>query len=275
MQTREWNFQSFDGLEMYAREWTPDDGMNAAVILVHGLGEHSGRYAHVGAMLAKNGYGLFGFDLRGHGKSGGPRGHAPSFEAFMKDIDAMFGKVAERYRDVPRYIYGHSLGGILVLNYVPRRKPELKGAVVTSPGLRTALEEQKVKVALAKLLGALAPSGALPSGLNADVLSHDLENIRAYKTDPLVHDKVSFGMAKDLLQAIQWAFDHASEFSIPLLLMHGTEDQIAYPRGSQEFAALVKGDCTLKLWEGMYHETHNEPEKEKVFTYLLEWLAKH
>ncbi|MBI4731395.1 MAG: lysophospholipase [Chloroflexi bacterium] len=275
MQTREWNFKSFDGLEMYARDWTPDGNMKAAVVLVHGLGEHCGRYAHVGATLAKNGYGLFGFDLRGHGKSGGPRGHSPSFEAFMKDIDGMFEKVKEKFPGKPLFVYGHSLGGILVLNYILRRKPELKGAVVTSPGMRTALEEQKAKVALAKLLGSLAPSASLPSGLDVDVLSHDVEVVRAYKADPLVHDKVSFGMGKNLLQAIQWAFDHASEFSVPLLLMHGTEDQIAYPRGSQEFASLVKGDCTLKLWEGMYHETHNEPEKEQVFTYLLEWLAKH
>lgn len=162
-----------------------------------------------------------------------------------------------------------------MLNYVLRRKPALAGAVVTSPGLRTALEEQKAKVMLAKVLGSLLPSVSLASGLDANMISHDLEVVNRYKQDPLVHDKISFGMAKNLMDAIQWTFDHAGEFDIPLLLMHGTADRIAFDRGSKEFAAKVKDDCTLKLWDGFYHATHNEPGKEQVFTFLLDWLEKH
>jgi alpha-beta hydrolase superfamily lysophospholipase len=275
MQTREWNFTSFDDIKMYAQEWTPDGDMKAALILVHGLGEHSGRYAHVGAVLAKNGYGLFGFDLRGHGKSGGPRGHAPSYEAFMKDIDIMFENVKATHPGKPLFIYGHSLGGLLVLSYVLNRKPEIKGAIVTSPGLRTALQDQKAKVFMAKLLGSIAPAATLPSGLDPNAVSSDPEIVRKYKEDPLVHDTISFGMAKSLIVAIPSVYAHVAEFPVPLLLMHGENDQIAFPVGSEEVASLVKGDCTLKLWEGMSHETHNEPGKEKVFAYLLDWLAKH
>jgi alpha-beta hydrolase superfamily lysophospholipase len=99
--------------------------------------------------------------------------------------------------------------------------------------------------------------------------------VERYTSDPLVHDKISFGMSRGLLGAIQFAFEHASEFGLPVLLMHGTQDKIAFDSSSKEFAALVKGDCTLKLWEGMYHETHNEPEKAQVFAYLLDWLGKH
>ncbi len=275
MKISEWVWKSFDGLDMYGRSWAPEGQSRAAIVLVHGLGEHCERYAHVGAMLAEKGYALLGFDLRGHGKSGGPRGHTPSFEAFMKDIDSMFEQASARYPGIRQFIYGHSLGGILVLNYVLRRKPALAGAVVTSPGLRTALEEQKAKVMLARVLGSLLPSVSLASGLDASMISHDLEVVNRYKQDPLVHDKISFGMAKNLMDAIQWTFDHAGEFNIPLLLMHGTADRIAFDRGSKEFAAKVKSDCTLKLWDGFYHETHNEPGKEQVFAFLLDWLGKH
>jgi alpha-beta hydrolase superfamily lysophospholipase len=275
MENLDWTWKSFDGLDMYSHGWVPSGAPKAVIVLVHGLGEHCVRYTHVGTMLAEKGYALLGFDLRGHGKSGGPRGHTPSFEAYMKDIDGMFAQASSRYPGVRQFIYGHSLGGILVLNYVLRRKPALAGAVVTSPGLHTALESQKAKVMLAKVLGSLLPSASLPSGLDANMISHDRAVVDRYKQDPLVHDRLSFGMGKALMGAIQWAFEHAGEFNIPLLLMHGTEDQIAFDSSSKEFAASVKGDCTLKLWEGMYHETHNEPEKAQVFAYLLDWLGKH
>lgn len=275
METYEWTWKSSDGLEMFSRGWAPKKKPRAVVILIHGLGEHCGRYDHVGAALAGKGYALLGFDLRGHGKSGGPRGHAPAHESFVNDIDGMIAQAAARYPGTPRFIYGHSLGGILALLYVLRRRPVLAGAVVSAPGLRTALELQAAKVFLAKALGTLLPKAGLPSGLEVRYLSRDAQVVERYVSDPLVHDRISFGMAKTSLEAIAWAFEHASEFSVPLLLMHGTDDQIAYERGSREFAAGVPADCTLKLWQGLYHEIHNEPEKEKVLAFLLAWLGKH
>ncbi|MGA2381897.1 MAG: lysophospholipase [Gemmatimonadales bacterium] len=273
--TLNWTWKSFDRLEMVSRGWAPAGNPKAAIVLVHGLGEHCERYAHVGAKLAESGYALLGFDLRGHGRSGGPRGHAPSFESFLKDIDEMLAQASARYPSVRQFIYGHSLGGVMVLNYVLRRKPALAGAVVTSAALRTALEDQKAKVAAVKMLGSLLPSASVASGLDAAMLSRDHAVVDRYKQDPLVHDRVSFGMGKGVLSASQWAIDHAGEFSIPLLIMHGTEDRIAFDRGTREFAAKLKQDVTLKLWEGMYHETHNEPDKEQVFAFLLAWLDDH
>jgi alpha-beta hydrolase superfamily lysophospholipase len=98
--------------------------------------------------------------------------------------------------------------------------------------------------------------------------------VRIYQSDPLVHDRATLGMARNLMQAIPWAFEHACDFEVPLLLMHGTGDQIAFDKGSQEFASLTSCDCTLMLWDGLYHEIHNEPEKEQVFAFLLEWMEK-
>lgn len=268
----ETTLKSNDNLDLFCQGWLPETPPRAVICLVHGLGEHSGRYAHVAEAFNLAGYAVIGFDLRGHGKSGGQRGHAPSFEAFMQDIDRLFEETDHRFPHLPRFLYGHSLGGVLVLNYALRRKPPVRGVVATSSGLRTALEDQKVKVTLAKVLGTLFPTGSLPSGLDPATLSRDPSVVAAYQIDPLVHDAISFGMGKYLLEAIRWAFEHAVEFPVPLLLVHGMQDMLAFPSGSQDFAARVPGDCTLKLWEGLYHETHNEPEKAQVLEFTRQWL---
>lgn len=272
MKTTEWNWKSKDGLEMYAQSWEPDGDARALISLVHGIGEHSGRYAHVGKAFAEAGFAMAGFDLRGHGKSGGPRGHIPSFDAFMDDIEGFQKQLDERFPGLPRFLYGHSLGGILVLNYALRRKPDFVGVISTAAGLRTALEEQKVKVAMARVLGTLLPSVAIPTSLDVTTLSRNKEVVDKYVNDPLVHDKMTLGFGKIMLSVLPWTFEHAHEFSLPLLIMHGTDDRLGYPRGSEEFASYVKQKCTLKLWDGLYHELHNEPEQKEVFAFMIDWL---
>jgi acylglycerol lipase len=272
MKTRNWGWNSKDGLEMFAQSWEPETDPKAVVCLVHGLGEHSGRYAHVGKAFTEAGYGLAGFDLRGHGKSGGPRGHIPSFDALMDDIEAFQKQVEVHFAGAPQFLYGHSLGGILVLNYALRRKPNFKGVISTGAGLRTALEEQPAKIMMARVLGSLIPGVAIPSGLDPNTISRRQEVVEAYVNDPLVHDKMTLGFGKIMLPVLPWTFEHAHEFSLPLLIMHGKEDKLGYPRGSEEFASHVKENCTLKLWDGLYHEIHNEPEREEVFAFMIGWM---
>ncbi len=236
MKTNEWNWESRDGLGMFAQRWEPEKNPKAVVCLVHGLGEHSGRYEHVGKAFSDAGYALAGFDLRGHGRSGGPRGHIPSFDAFMDDIEAFQKQVENDFSGVPRFLYGHSLGGILVLNYILRRKPGFKGVISTGAGLRTALEEQTAKIMMARVLGTLMPGVAIPSGLDPTTISRNRQVVDTYVNDPLVHDKMTLGFGKIMLSVLPWTFEHAHEFSLPLLIMHGMDDQLGYPRGSQEFA---------------------------------------
>jgi len=271
MQAFEYGWKSDDGITFQGRGWAPDKP-KAVICFVHGIGEHMGRYEHVGTAFTDAGYAVLGFDLRGHGKSGGVRGHAPSFEAFMKDIDRLVEEAKTRYPKLPRLIYGHSLGGILVLNYGLRRKPDVKGIVATAPALRSSIELQKSKVAMAKILGSLLPSVTMDSGLDPNTICRDPEVVKRYVADPLVHGKISFGMGKAVLGATRFALEHAAEFPVPLLIMHGTEDKLGFPSGSQEFASKVKQGCTLKLWEGLSHELHNEPEKAQVFAYAIGWM---
>ena len=271
-------WQDPEGITFFVQGWEPENGNpKALVVLVHGLGEHTGRYPHVGKALTHAGYALAGFDLRGHGKSGGARGHAPSLDAYMHDIRQFFSLMEQRYPAIPRFLYGHSLGGLLVLSYAIQYGAGLKGVVATGPGLRSSLQEQKAKLAVVRLLGSLLPAVTVPSGLDAAMISRDVAVVEAYKKDPLVHDSTSLGFGKAALNAIDLCFARAGEFPAPLLIMHGTGDKITYFSGSEDFAKLVSEagrDVTLRLWNELYHEVHNEPEKEEVLKFMIEWLDK-
>jgi acylglycerol lipase len=275
MQHIEFTQQAPDGIQFYFQGWQPEIPPKAVVCLVHGLGEHTGRYAHVAAALNDAGYALLGFDLRGHGKSGGPRGHTPTYDALMDDIGRLLDETAMRYPALSRFLYGHSLGGNLVLNHALRRKPQIAGVVATSPAIRTATPPPSSQITLAKLMNRIQPAMQMANGLALDGLARDPEVIRAYTNDPLVHNKISVRLALEMLQAGEWALAHAAEFSLPLLLTHGSADKITSATASVEFAQKVPGDCTFKLWDGFYHETHNEPEKAKVLAFIVDWLQMH
>ena len=273
MKHYEMTWKSHDNLAIFAQAWEPTMPQPRAIVcLVHGLGEHTSRYAHVAEAFGREGYILFGADLRGHGRSGGVRGHISSIEDFMKDIDVSLEQARLRYPGLPIILYGHSLGGIQVLNYGLTRKPNIKGVIATSPGLHTALEKQYPKVLMAKVFGALMPATVIASGLDPRNISHDEKVVQAYSNDPLVHDKVSLGFGKIMIGITSWVLSHAGGFSLPLLLMHGKADMIAFPSSSTEFAASLKGKCTLVLWDDAYHELHNEAEKEEVFKTMTLWM---
>lgn len=269
----ETQWKSRDGLDLFAQGWEPQAvAPKAVVCLVHGLGEHTSRYEHVAEAFTREGLILMGHDLRGHGRSPGPRGHINAIEDFMQDIDVLLEQARTRYPGLPLFLYGHSLGGIQVLHYGLRRKPQVKGVIATSSGLRTAIENQKAKVAMAKLFGALLPTVAIASGLDPNGISRDKTVVKAYQNDPLVHDKISFGFGREMIGVTAWTLSHAGEFSLPLLLLHGKADAIAFPSSSIEFAAPLGDKCTLVLWDDAYHELHNEPEKQEVFKTMTLWM---
>ena len=265
----EFTRQSPDKLQFYFQGWEPEASLRAVVCLVHGLGEHTGRYAHVAAALNEAGYAVLGFDLRGHGKSEGLRGHTPTYDALMDDIGRLLDEAAQRYPGKPQFIYGHSLGGNLVLNYALRRKPQTRRGHLHQPGHPCGQPLPATQLTLAKVMNRLQPTMQMPNGLTLDGLARDPEVIRAYKSDPLVHNKISVRLAVEMLQAGEWALAHAAEFPLPLLLVHGSADQLTSAAATQEFAGKVRGDCTLKIWDGFYHETHNEPEKAEVLAFMV------
>ena len=278
MKTFEADLKSKDGIDFFVRGWEPETKPKALVAMVHGLGEHMGRYQHVAQAMTDAGYAFVGFDLRGHGKSTGIRGHFPSTEAVMQDIKDFFVFLTQRYPEIPHFLYGHSLGGLLVLHYALKNKSGVRGVIATSAGLRSPLTEQKMKILLVKLLGSILPSALLPSGLETAAISQNQDVIDTYRKDALVHDRVSLAFGKAGLSATDYVWSHAEEFSVPLLIMHGTGDRITYSHGSESFArraAAHNNDVTLKLWDDMYHELHNEPVKEEVLRFIINWLDRH
>jgi acylglycerol lipase len=266
---------SMDGLSLHVACWQPEGEPVGVICLVHGLGEHSARYAHLGGFLAQNGYALFAFDLRGHGKSGGPRGHAPTYDAVMDDVAVALNETSKRFPNRPLFLYGHSLGANLALNYVLRRKPILSGVIATGSLLRTAFKPPAATLFLGKVMYRVQPRLTLANSIDRQALARDPEVVRAYTADPLVHNRLSVRFGMDFMAAGEWALAHAAEWSLPLLLMHGGADRITSLPASREFAAAAGASCTLKVWDGFYHEIHNEPEKQQVFDYLLGWLKAH
>jgi acylglycerol lipase len=267
------------GTSFFIRGWEPEtQEPKALVALVHGLGEHAGRYLHVGKVLTDAGYALVGFDLRGHGKSGGARGHASSLDAYMQDIRQFFGWMETKYPAGPHFLYGHSLGGLFVLAYAIQYGAKFRGVITTGPSLRSSLQEQRAKIAMVRLLGSLLPTMTVQSGLDASTISRDSAIVESYRNDPLVHNSASLGFGKAALSAIDLCFARAREVPAPLLIIHGKKDRIAFSSGSEDFAGRVSAagqDVTVRLWEDLYHEVHNEPEKEEVLSFMVEWLEKH
>lgn len=273
MQHYEKKLTASDGIILYSQGWFPDEEPKAVVLLIHGLGEYSGRYEHVATHFARNQYAFTTFDLRGHGISTGKRGHSPSFKALMDDINLVLGDVEERFPGSQFYLYGHSLGALIALNFSLRRKNALSGLICTGPGLRSELLEQRLKVTLSKVVGLVFPGLSITTGLNPANLSRNSEVVENYIQDPLIHDRTTLGFAKDNIHSIDYVFDQADRLDKPLLLMHGTDDRICYPQGSIDLAELVPGECHLKLWDGLYHEIHNEPERDQILNYMLDWLS--
>ena len=274
----EHKYRTSDGLELFAQSWEPQDSPKAVICLVHGLGEHSSRYAHLAEYMTGKGFALTAFDLRGHGKSDGKRGHTPSYTALLDNITLFLDKTTDRFPSLPQFLYGQSFGANLIINFAIKRKPPINGIIASSPWLHLSFEPPKIKVILAKMMNNILPSFSQSSELNTKALSRDPEVVRAYENDPLVHDRVSARLFLSAYQAGLWALQHANELEIPLLLMHGSDDELTSPAASSDFAKGCAGtpqhDVTFKMWEGLYHELHNEPEKLQVFAFLTEWMEK-
>lgn len=272
MKTFETNWKTRDGLDIYGRGWEPDQAPKAVICLVHGHGEHVNRYAHVGAAFANAGYVLMGFDQRGHGKSAGPRGHTPSYDALMDDVADLLAQAGSRYPGLPQFLYGHSMGGNEVLNFVLRRKPILAGVIATGPWLRLAFQPPALQVTLGRLMNRIAPAFTQASGLDAEALSHDQKVVDAYVNDPLVHDKITARMFVELFGSGEWALTQAAQFPLPLLLMHGSADRLTSADASREFTRSGSANVTLHIWDGWFHEIHNEPDQQEVFKMMIDWM---
>jgi alpha-beta hydrolase superfamily lysophospholipase len=271
---REFTLPNYHGYSIFACEWIPEAKTKAVITLVHGLGEHSGRYQHVADFYTKNGFTVVSFDLFGHGKSAGQRGHLPEGKTFLSSIDDLISYASSQYPHLPVILCGHSLGGELVLWYGIERKLKINGIISTAPFFASYEPVPPLKLFLAKSMNTIFPAFSMKSELNTDALSRDKNIVTKYKADPLVHGMISARLGWFMLEKGYWLLDHANEFSLPLLLMVGGEERLVDRSKIDEFAKRVP-NIDYKIWEGLYHELHNEPEKDAVLKYELNWVNKH
>jgi alpha-beta hydrolase superfamily lysophospholipase len=253
--------------------WRPQASPRAQIVLLHGLGSHIDRLAPLAEALCAAGYVVAGVDLRGFGRSQGRRGHTPSLETYFDDLAAFLAELSRRWPGLPQVLYGHSMGAVLSLAFIATRPAPIAGVIATAPALSSRVAEQRGKLLLVRLLGRLWPTLSLDHGIDLSQLSRDPAVQAMVEADPLCHRRVTTAWGLAMLLAIALVQAQASQFPVPLLLMHGTDDAIAYPCGSQRFAAAAPaGLVTLKLWEGFRHELHSDPERQLVFALMLEWL---
>lgn len=250
---------------------SPGENLRAVVILVHGRGEHIQRYSNWAGLFNEVMIGFAGVDLPGHGRSDGKPGHIRNFTSTDEMITILLNECRKTFPGVPLFLYGHSLGGGIVLDYLIRKNPKVKGAIVTSPWLKLAFEPDKSKVKLAAIMKNIFPSLIQPAALVVEHLSHDQKVVDAFKIDPLNHNKISLSLFHSAMSAASNTLKNASQLKTPLLLMHGSEDQICSPEGSREFASKTKL-AELKIWDGGYHELHNEIFRDEFFSYIFSWI---
>lgn len=263
-----------DNLKLNGAVFPVTGNTRAVIILVHGMGEHIGRYKHVVEFLNGIDCAVVGMDHRGHGTSEGKRGHIESYGQLMEDTELLVKKAESLYPGIPLVMYGHSLGGNIAANYVLRNKPVLKGLIITAPYFKLAFDPPAWKLVMSKIMAKVFPSLTLPTELETEALAKDQAVTEAYRNDPLVHDRISAAFFTKVHAAATYPIEHAVELKIKTLAMHGLADRITSYKGTAAFAQNNPQMVELRLWEGLYHEIHNEQEKQQVFDHIAGWMER-
>lgn len=264
---------TLDG-DVFFRHWRPEQP-RAVVLLIHGLGEHSGRYQHVAEALAASGIASYAPDHIGHGRSPGQRCHIGDFGQFATPLDELLAMAKSQYPGLPCFIVGHSMGGLITGNYLLTHQHSFRGAVFSGALFEVPEPPGSIAMFLYKLLAMVLPKmGALQ--LDASQISRDPEVVRRYNEDPLVHDgKNSVSLVLELLSAVDTLKKGRENITLPVLVMHGQGDAMTPPAGSQNFHDGVGStDKALHLYPALYHEIFNEPEKDQVLADLVDWIDK-
>ena len=260
-----------NGMKLKGVIISPGEKIRAIIVLIHGFGEHIGRYQEWANLFLDREIGFVGIDLPGHGHSPGRRGFIKSYDIISEIIDILVSTVSRTFPAVPLYLYGHSMGATFALRYLIKKNPRLSGAIITSPWLKLAFQPPKIKIVLAKALNYVLPWLVQPSGLKAKHISHDTEIVEQYKNDPLGFGKISVRLFNIAMQSADYVVKNTGELKIRTLLLHGGDDKITSIEASKEFAAGNNKTKFIEV-EGGYHELHNEAFKHQVFEKIIDWI---
>jgi alpha-beta hydrolase superfamily lysophospholipase len=278
----EGRFAGYENVQLYYQSWHPEQPSQAVVILVHGLGGHSGVFQNVVDYLIPQGYEIYALDLRGHGHSPGQRGHINSWVEFREDLRAFLRQIRLQRACCPYILWGHSLGGTIALDYALRmlgetqgNQSEIQGLVVTAPAL-AKINIDPVKLAMGRLISKFVPRFSLKLGIHHSLGSRDPTAVSAYLQDPLRHEYGSARLATEFFATVDWICQHGAELKSPLLIMHGSADRVTLPEGSRAFFQRVLF-ADKEHWEypGSYHDLYVDVDYDEIFTDLTTWLARH
>ena len=271
---KEMYWQSEDGIRIFAATWQPEESPRGVISLIHGFGEHCLRYTPYISYFIEQRFAFVSFDLRGHGSTEGKQGTIQSYQHLLNDVDLCIAKSKELFPGIPHFIYGHSMGGNLVLNYLLRRKTSLDGAIVTSPWLGLTHEPNFIVRTMVKLLSPVFPNMTIDSGLDINQISSVKEEVEKYRTDPKVHGLISFRLFDAISKSGKWALANVQLLTIPVLMMHGEADQITSPKLSGAAAVRMPQLIEFKSWPEKYHELHNEDIRSEVAKTVIDWLNR-
>ncbi len=265
------------GDEIYFQKWISPN-QKAIVVISHGIGEHSGRYMNIINKMQNKNVSFYAMDHRGHGKSGGNRGHVDFFMDFVHDLKIFINSIREENSGQKIILLGHSLGGLIAFKYTLKYKEDLHGLILSSPALIFSAAIPDWKAMLGQFFSKYIPAFTMSNGLNADDLSRDIDVVRLYKEDPLVHDRISARLFTEMTAAARECLVRAYELRIPLLIFHGSSDKIVNIIGSEKvYENASTSNKEYFPFLDLYHETMNEIEtdRNKVLTVVSNWILKN
>ncbi len=262
-------------MDIFYRVWRPEGPARAGIFVFHGFGEHGGRYEALGTYLAERGFLVVAPDHRGHGKSGGRRGHVLRFDEYLDDLDVLVAHVRSAYPDVGRwFILGHSLGGLIAIRFAMRNQAEFEGLIVSNPLLGLAMKVPWLKALVGRLMSRIWPTLSMGNEINPDHLARDPAVGKAYMADPLVHHRVTTRWFTEMVRALEDTHDRAPHtLQLPVLFLLSTGDRLTDRKASERlFNRLTARRKTLKVYEGWYHEIFNEADKARVYADMVDWI---
>ena len=270
-------FSAADGTELFYRHFAAETE-KARLIVSHGLGEHSGRYGNIVSPLLAAGISIWALDHRGHGRSGGKRGHVARFNQYIDDLNVL---VSLAGKDLPSgrkcCLLGHSMGGLIATRYAQQHAGSIDALILSSPALGMVVEVPAVKQWLARMTSSLLPGLSMGNELDASKISHDSEVVQSYQNDPLVHDRVSARWFTEFIAAMQDANDNAGSIQMPVLVQVAGDDHlVSAPSSKRFFDRLTTDDKTFHRYEGLFHEIYNAPteQRKRVVKDLVSWIGE-
>lgn len=262
-----------DGTDLYLRVWAPETDVRAAILLLHGVGEHGGRYEALASRLAGAGILVLGPDLRGHGHSGGPRVHVSSWTRYLDDARAILARLRTLAPGAPVFVYGHSMGSLIALDLAMSGERDVRGWILSGAGVEPSGIAKPHLVAIARILTRVAPRVRLALGIRGAQLSHDPDVARRYDEDPLTQGRATVRWGTEALASIDRIREGAGGIVAPALVLHGGDDPLSRAQGSRWLASTLGGETELIVYEGALHEPHHEAAHGDVAGDIVRWIA--